>query len=65
MISISSLFEAPNVPNGQANGLTAPFGPFGNITNDNDRKLAALQNLNSLSPDEQAKRMNNLRGEGI
>lgn len=58
MIAISSLFETPNVPNEQASGLTAPFGPFGNTTSTNDKKLAFLQNLNKLPPDKQLEMMN-------
>lgn len=61
MISISSLFEAPNVSSEQANGLTVPFGNY-NPAKNNNQVLSNLQNLNKLSPDEQLKR---LRESGV
>ena len=56
MLSIYSLFEAPNVPNGNANGLTVPFGYY-NPSKDNNKTLSDFQDLNELSPDKQVKRI--------
>lgn len=61
MISISSLFEAPNVQSEQANGLTVPFGNYNPAKRNND-VLGKLQDLNKLSPDEQLKK---LRESGV
>ena len=53
MISISYLFEQPNVPNGQANGLTAPFGNFAAYQEDNNKKLADAQDMSTMDQDKQ------------
>ncbi len=61
MISISSLFEAPNVPSEQANGLTVPFGNY-NPAKRNNEVLGNLQGLNKLPLEDQVKK---LRDSGV
>lgn len=61
MISIHKLFETPNVPNQQANGLTAPFG-FIDPSERSKLLLGQFQDLNKLDPEIQAKELNKLRG---
>jgi len=56
MISISYLFENPNVQSEHPSGLVAPFGSY-NPRKDNDDRLAKLQDLNKFSPDQQTKRL--------
>ena len=56
MTSISYLLEGPNVPNGNANGLTPPFGNY-NPGKRNSDILADLQDLNKFPPDEQTKKI--------
>ena len=58
MISVYKLFtEAPNVPNGQANGLTAPFGVI-DPSERNRKLLADAQGLSMKDPHEQVNWMN-------
>jgi hypothetical protein len=61
MFSIRDLFETPNVPNQQANGLTAPFG-FIDPSLRNQVLLSRLQNLNKMDLDTQVKEINQTRG---
>lgn len=58
MISLLKIFEIANVPNGQANGLTVPIGPYKNPTDDDKKTLGNLQELNKKTPDEQVKELN-------
>jgi hypothetical protein len=53
MISILNLFEQPNVPNEQPNGLTAPFGSFSAYEKENKKKLADAQELSTMNQDDQ------------
>ncbi len=61
MISLHKLFETPNVPNQQANGLTASFGVIDPSIR-NQALLARAQKFNSLDLDTQAKELNQIRG---
>jgi hypothetical protein len=60
MISIRDLFETPNVPNQQANGLTAPFGCIDPSLR-NQVLLSRLQNLNKMDLDTQVKEIDLIR----
>lgn len=63
MISICRyLLENANVPNEQANGLTAPFGGPIRWSDENKMKLASAQNLVLKDPEEQVKALNKIRG---
>lgn len=53
MISIRYLFEQPNVPNAQANGLTAPFGSFVEYQAKNKATLAQAQDMTKMNAEEQ------------
>lgn len=61
MISLHKLFETPNVPSQQANGLTAPFG-FIDPSVRNQALLSKAQGFNKMDLETQAKELSKLRG---
>jgi len=67
MISVSYLFETPNVPNEQANGLTVPFGNFAAYQERNKKLLSDAQNMGTMDAEDQKNFMvkNGLMDSGV